>query len=333
MGTDMSSITYKDLVSNGCSSLEREAQKLRFIKLPKLPSNMDEWFSWRMEAESTINVSGAGKILVSEVFDRQNPDASRMVKAMLEQAIAQTDGWELAQFVEPEKEEDKKSGFAVWNRLLNLFKTGPVINHHLEVTHKKIIDLECGEGLENYMDFVKEFLALRSLYTHVRNTAIEKEMECAEQYPAVVWKQRFTDKARKSFSCSLTASHCAKDETLTLMDTIQHIYFQLKEKHSVHEKQNKKKKHKGGLIKDHDMEKPKQDANADRSKLLSQLKGQDKGDDEEYSKALDLVMQKFGNKKRKGKNRNFKGKKQKTEHRRVAETPKVDFAIASMFDD
>jgi len=146
-------------------------------------------------------------------------------------------------------------------------------------------------------------------------------------------KQQFTDKARKSSSCSLTTSHCAKDETLTIMDTVQHIYFQLKEKHSVYEKQNKKKKPKGRLVKDHDMEKPKQDATTDRAKVLSQLKGQDKGDHEEYTKALELVMQKCGNKKHKGKNRNFTVKKQKTEHCRVAASPTVDFAIASMLDD
>jgi len=90
--------------------------------------------------------------------------------------------------VEPDKEEDKNSGFAVWNRLFSLFETGPVINHYLEVTHKKIIDLECEEGLENYMEFVEEFLFLQSLYTHLRGTATEKEMEHAEQYPAVIWK-------------------------------------------------------------------------------------------------------------------------------------------------
>lgn len=203
--------------------------RIYIVELPPLPHDHADWFSWRHSTEIQLAAAGGYRVISDKRYAKEHPQASLKVKAMLMAAVAASNGYEIAQFIIPEKATERDCGYAIWQAILVLFETGPIIDYHIKAARARSININCGETLKEYMKFSKDFMALRNQYTTLLKTAKDKKMKINGITDTMDWNIAFKEKMRYT-KAPLAAMQAVPDvNQKTLHDTFIHIMVILQE--------------------------------------------------------------------------------------------------------
>ena len=218
--------SYTDLVLAGVGTIHTETPRVKFLDLPPLPKDPADWFLWRFKTAAMIEGAGGGSIISNPIHAKSYPEASRVVKAMLVKAVAETDGYLNAQFILPEDLANANCGYSTWQSILDLFEQGPIIGHHLDQVTTEIETCVCGEGLANWLEFTKLFLSLKARFNSLRLIAEEKEFIESTQYPEPDWNSKYKNRIEAS-SNGTHLSVIDASKKRTLQDTIMYLYAKI----------------------------------------------------------------------------------------------------------
>lgn len=302
--------------------------RVSIVDLPPMPKDIADWFKWRYEVEVTIEASGAGRILRDANYAKLHPEASLKVKAMIIKGVAKSNGYLDAQFILPDDITTHDCGYEIWQHILKIFETGPMIGYHLEQAQTRLQNLECSDtGITGYTQFIKAFLSLKTQYDYLYKTAQAKSKKIAAQYAKIDWNNKFQERIRRS-ECGVHLNGIAHEEMETLEDTLLALLVRIQERE--HARGDKKKHENRSSLKKTaaEREKVKADQNTQQSAPATKLTNNDllKGLWSKHNSTQDLdekaILKATIDQIRKPKSKNTSGTGNANKHKRRRRTKK-----------
>ena len=119
--------------------------------------------------QNKLDGCGGSRILSDKFYAISHPQANQAMKSMIISSISKTSKRMSVALLEKGRQN---YGYALWQTILRIQKTGDLLVVRIEKISDQLRDLKCEPGLPKYESLYLEFLTVRYIYDNLQTTSI-----------------------------------------------------------------------------------------------------------------------------------------------------------------